>query len=196
MEIPDKEFAMRHVFVFLSLICILASSCSTMSVVCREAPNANLGSFKTYNFYPLSDRDNNPGLFTGESRDMIQNAIQHEMEVRGYTESQQPDLRIALFMKVMEKPQIRKSYYGGSTYYGRYFGYDYYGLYQGIQVPDYVQGTLIVDIVDNARKRLLWQGVVEKEFLQDDMPGEDGVNKAIGKLFEQYPVRPVSINQK
>ncbi|MGZ5039807.1 MAG: DUF4136 domain-containing protein [Usitatibacter sp.] len=118
-------------------------------------------------------------------------AARSELEARGmrYDEAA-PDLRVNFNGRLTEKLRVAPSAYPPGGYYA--YRYGYYGTYPGYPwgetaVP-YTEGTLNVDIVDVARKQLVWEGVVvgvvTERTLSDLQPSIDAAVKA---AFSKYP---------
>lgn len=58
-------------------------------------------------------------------------------------------------------------------------------------VQEITQGALIIDLFDVQAKQLVWRGIAENARKEDAPPGQvnDTIDKAIVKIFEQYPPR-------
>jgi hypothetical protein len=53
------------------------------------------------------------------------------------------------------------------------------------------KGQLIVDIIDGARKKLIWRGMAKENLSDNRSKALDQVNTAVEKLFRKYPVAHV-----
>ena len=49
------------------------------------------------------------------------------------------------------------------------------------------EGRLVVDIVDAARKELIWRGTATDTISEDTAKNRPKIQKAVGKMFKQYP---------
>src|SRR5664279_4224674 len=70
-----------------------------------------------------------------------------------------------------------------------------YGITMWYGIPGTVttvvvhKGELVVDVIDAARKRLIWRGIAQQKLSDDDREKLlNQVNTAVEKMFKQYPV--------
>jgi hypothetical protein len=107
-------------------------------------------------------RDNYESFFSK----YVTTAITIEMDNRGYTMSDDPDLLINFNAILQDKtkvttqsapPPMYGGYYG---YRGGYYGaWGSYGYGTETHVSQYTEGTFNIDIVDARRKQLVWEAV-------------------------------------
>ena len=134
---------------------------------------------------------------SNEAKKRIQNAARAEMEKRGYVyQENNPDLALGLSVLIEEQTEIRSD---GSVSYNVGYGYYGYGGYgMGYTTPTtyreytYEDGTIVVDILDEKQKMLVWQG-----FGTDRL--DDNVAKNVNKIetymryiFLKYPIKKVT----
>jgi hypothetical protein len=96
---------------------------------------------------------------------------------------------VNIFLKIVDKQQVRSS---GSGYYSYRGGY--YGTWSGypyVETVDYREGTLSIDLVDTKRKQLVWQGIAEGE-VQDEALKDPGpaVDRVVTLIFSNFPYAP------
>jgi hypothetical protein len=168
---------------------------------CASGPNimydydrsADFGSYRTYNFMEGA------GPETGDyqsffSRYMI-DAITVEMEKRGYTKSDNPDLLVNFNAILQDKTKVSTSpapmpmggYYGyrGGMYSGWGVGY---GYATETHVSQYTEGTFNIDIVDNAKHQLVWEAVGVGKVTEEALENlEQGVKEGVPNFFAGYP---------
>ena len=70
--------------------------------------------------------------------------------------------------------------YGGG--YG--WGVSYGG---GVTTVEYKEGTLILDLVESAKKQLVWRATIVGTLQDSAEQNTELGNKAIAKAFEDYP---------
>jgi hypothetical protein len=123
---------------------------------------------------------------------MLQNAAARQMEQRGYTRAENPDLVINFTGKLEEKVDVESTpapYYGPGWGYHGWYGAPY-GGWGGTEVTTrrYNVGTLVVDVVDREKRQVVFQGaisgVVTKEMQQNR---EASINRAVEGIFMKYP---------
>ena len=180
----------RGVFPGVLALLLLAGCASGPSIFVNADLAANFATFHTYNFEtPLgTDRSGYSSLLS----QYLRTATAREMEARGYVRSDTPDLLINFNEQTKDKIQTTTTPSGPS--YGGYYGYrsGYYGVWNGYdtQVTQYTEGTLTVDVVDAARKQLVWDGTavgrVREEARKNPQPA---IDKVITEIFAKYPYR-------
>jgi hypothetical protein len=141
----------------------LLAACSSSKlfdpkIFINQDPAADFSKYRTYNYEPQLGTDERRGYRSILSTYLI-DAMDIQMQQRGYTKSDNPDLLINFYVakenkiKATQTPTMVGGYYGYRTgYYGAYGGYD-------TTVTQYTQGTLNIDLVDNSTRTLVWEGV-------------------------------------
>ena len=158
-------------------------------------PQANLSSYKTYMF-PERVGTDRPGYSTPITS-YFKEAIRREMDARGYryVENGPADLLVNFNANSKENVDVRTT--PGSTYG---YGYGYYGYRGGlygaaafppeVETVRYRQGTANVDVVDLARKQVVWEGIAEARLTSKMMKDpRTAINNVIAEMFLQYPGR-------
>ena len=152
--------------------------------------SADFGKYRTFGFVAQAGTDS--GDFRSLSTQMLQNAAARQMEQRGYTRAENPDLVINFKGKLEEKVDVESTpapYYGPGWGYGGWYGAPY-GGWGGTEVTTrrYNVGTLVIDVVDREKRQVVFQGaisgVVTKEMQQNR---EASINRAVEGIFMQYP---------
>jgi len=151
---------------------------------------ADFGKYRTYGFVANAGTDS--GDYRALATQMLQNAASRQMEQRGYTRAENPDLVINFKGKLEEKTDIESvpaPHYGPGWGYGGWYGAPY-GGWGGTEVTTrrYNVGTLVMDVVDRDKRQVVFQGgisdVVTKEMQQNR---EATISKAVEQLFSKYP---------
>jgi hypothetical protein len=179
----------------------LASLCFALVLAgCATAPNvrtdfdrtANFTGYQTYGFPPETgtDRAGYSTLITGH----FKRAVDREMQARGYRyDADKPDLLVNFFASSTERTDVqstpRVSF--GAGYYSYRLGlYTEWPLYrQDVTTLHYKVGTASIDVVDAARKQLVWEGRAEGRLTNRmlENPGP-AIDKAVSDIFTKYPV--------
>src|SRR5690606_3965912 len=107
----------------------------------------------------------------------IISAIEAQMAAKGFTKSSNPDLYINVLASSKEKVNIDNGYYGG--YWGPYYGPS--------RVYQYTSGTIIIDIVDDKRNILIWQGAGSGLDVSNLESKADQIPKAIEEILKNFP---------
>ena len=172
---------------------ILLSACATgPKIRADHDPAANFAAYHTYNFEPQlgTDRAGYSTLVTSH----FKKAVSREMQARGYVLSDKPDLLINFFTSLHERTDVHSSpqLSMGIGFSHRSMGlYSAWPLYDGsVSSSTYKVGIANIDVVDAARKQLVWEGVAEghvtEKMLQDPGPA---ISDAVAKIFTRYPAR-------
>ncbi|PHK25445.1 lipoprotein [Nostoc linckia z15] len=169
----------------LLLITAVAASCSSVRVSSDYDEAASFGTYKTYAFFK-------EGLDKADISDLdkkrIMRAIDAEMQQKGFTKSDKPDLLINLFTKSSQQVNVNNWGYGGFGWgwgYGYGWGPGFYGGYP--MVTSYPEGTLYIDLVDGNKKELVWQGVGSGVLTRDRDEKQDRINEFVQKILAQFP---------
>ena len=122
-------------------------------------------------------------------------AIEIEMEKRGYTKADDPDLWVNFNGIMQEKTQVRTTS-APPPMHGGYYGYrgGYYNTWGGYgygtetHVSQYTEGTFNIDLIDNEKDQLIWEAVGKGKVSQKDLENlEEGVMNGVPKYFALYP---------
>ncbi len=121
-------------------------------------------------------------------------ATQRELEARGLRlDTSAPQLLINFNAAMSDKLRVASTPastgYLGRGYYG-YRSYSAWPLYadQTI-VSQYTEGTLNIDVIDAARKQLVWEAVVTNSVTQRDLNDVSAaLNLAVTTAFARFPI--------
>ena len=151
-------------------------------------PTANMASYGTYSFFePFGTDRSGAATPLGNA---VKQALRREMDVRGlrYVESG-GDLLVNAAVKSTDKTDVSTmptmdpyfGYRGGR--YNPWIGYS-----QETIVRQYTEGTLTVDLVDRARKQLVWSGAAFGRVTDKVRKDPQGtVDAAVREIFARYP---------
>jgi hypothetical protein len=179
--------------IFLALTIFALSGCSSGGTIISDYDKtADFGSYNTYNFIEEAGPETE-GYGSFFSQYMIA-AITIEMEKRGYTKSDNPDLLVNFNANLQDKTKVTTSpsmapmggYYG---YRGGYYDpWGGYGYGTDTHVSQYTEGTFNIDLVDAKRHQLVWESVgvgkVTDKFLKNL---EETVMNGVPDFFVKYP---------
>jgi hypothetical protein len=177
-------------------VCLALAACAAPKINTRSQtdPSVNLSSYKTYNF--VSEPGTNRSGYSTPITGYFKSAITREMNARGYTLAENnPDLLINFNTNAREQVDIRStptmSY--GMGYYGYRGGMYAAGpMYGGsdVETVRYKQGTANIDVVDAAKKQVVWEGVAEGKITDTMMKSPQAtIDTVITDMFANYPVK-------
>ena len=167
--------------ILLLCIGIILTSCSSTKVFTDYDENADIESYKTYNYYLVE----NTGLNDLDEKRVIK-ALDSLLPQKGYTQKKIPDFNVNFYIEkytVESQNSIGLGLGGGGGAIGG-------GVSGGIPIntsKDMVAMTL--EFFDALNKELFWQAVVEARFKNNDNPNERQAffNELIKKALEKYP---------
>ncbi|MBZ4035911.1 DUF4136 domain-containing protein [Flavobacterium sp. 17A] len=173
--------------LFLGLI----YGCSpTVKVTSDYDHSANFSQYKTFAVYDLKAQE---GQVNQLNVDRVSKAIRSEMLAKGFTESDNPDLKVNAVSILKNKTSVsaNTNFYG---YGGMYRPYGYWGggaMMGGANTTfdsyDYVDGSLVIDVVSTKTQKLLWQGIGNAEIDSKPDNPEEFINGAIKKILANFP---------
>lgn len=177
-----------YAVLLYALVAIALSACATGPTIRSNAdPGTDFSQYDSFAFVPeLESEDLGYQSFLVQ---YLKEAITREMTARGYTYSEEnPGLLVNFYVNTQEKIQSRSTPTAGGGYYGYRRGY--YGGWGGYEttVTQYTQGTLSIDVIDAARKQLVWEGVAVGRIRQSTLDDVQGaVNRVVPLIYQEYP---------
>jgi hypothetical protein len=180
-----------HLLLLVLASLTLAACSSSPKLFVNQEPNADFSSYSTYNFEANLGTDEKAGYHSILSQYLI-TATSRELEARGYTQAENPDLSVNFNVLTKEKIRTRSSPSmsgGGYGGYGGYRGYDAYGGYE-TTVTQYTEGTVNIDLIDTSgsKKQLVWEGIAVGKISDDVLENlEQAAYAVVEDIFSKYP---------
>jgi len=164
---------------FLALLCLLSTLAAAQKVYVNYNHATDFSKFKTYAW----GQGQNPNAI--QDPIALQNAqqeINSQLAVKGLQmvqESQNPDIIIVLSSGIKQQTSYNAWGTGGGWRMGGGMG--------EITPETSNIGTLVVDIYDANGKQMVWRGIAQGTLSAKSSKNEKEMNKAIAKMFKQYP---------
>ena len=183
-------------FVTFTAAAMLIAGCASKPTIETDYDHTvDFTQFKTYAFFnPMGIESPSYSSIYGS---IFRAAISKEMESRGYTQSDNPDLLINVSGRLQDKtkvtttsdPYMSGGYYGYRR--GAYGAWGGYGYGTQTHVSNYTEGTVNVDMVDRVQKRMVWEGVAVGRINEKTTNDERRINihAGIQEMFAGYPFR-------
>jgi hypothetical protein len=136
----------------------------------------DFSAYKSFAFYktgidkaPISELD----------KRRILRAIDKEMQAKGFTKSEQPDLLVSIYTKARQRVDV---------YDPHWYPY-YYGPYYRSLVAQYRELTLFIYIFDIKAGRLLWQGAGTGYISLSRKPKKRDaqINRFVHEILNKFP---------
>jgi len=171
---------MKKLFFLPIVALMLLTSCATVRVNADYDKKVDFSAYKTYAFLKsgidkvqISDLD----------KRRILTALDAQLQAKGFTKSDNPDMLINFFTK--EQEQVNVNNYGMGFGYG--WGWGFSPFYGGTYVNRYTEGTLYIDLIDAKRNELVWQGQGVGVLTQRADKKDELIQNFVTKILEQYP---------
>lgn len=171
---------------------VLAGCASGPDVRAMSDPSANFAQYQSFGFSdPLgTDRAGYQSIVSQQ----LKAAARRELEARGLRyDPASPQLLVNFNAKLNDKmrvtttpePVMAPGYYG----YRRGF-YQPWPMYaERTDVTQYTEGTLTIDVIDAARKQLVWEGTVTKSITSKEQQDVGAaIDGAVTAAFAKFPV--------
>jgi hypothetical protein len=188
--VPTRRLAAAAALVATAL---LATGCASGPDIRADYDRqADFGKYRTFGFVAATGTDT--AEFRTLATQVMQAAATREMQARGYTRADDPDLLINFKGKLEEKTDIESTpapYYGAGWGYRGWYGAPYgaYG-YGGSEVTTrrYNVGTLVMDVIDRQNRQAVFQGGVEGVVTKEMMANKQAtIDQAVTHIFSKYP---------
>ena len=145
----------------LVIACALAA-CSTVSITTDYDPSVSFMKYKTYSLAPATRGQQLAPISESALRDSLRKAL----AARGINETSgsRADLTVVRHVFLQEKVSVQQYTEWGYGFGGGWpYAYGYYSMWPGapityVDVNQYTVGTLVLDLVDNRTKRLVYRG--------------------------------------
>lgn len=181
----------RHL-ALLACAALFAACASGPNVRSDSAPDANLARYQTFGF--MNELATDKAGYTSLVTQHLKAAVTAEMTARGYRYSEQdPQLLVNFNSNIEQRADVRTTtsavpYYGYYHYRrGFYSPFPYYQ--KEVETVRYKVGTVNIDVVDAARKQLVWEGIAEgvlnKQAIEQP---RQSMAHVVNQIFEQFPV--------
>ena len=178
----------------------LLTSCTSVRVVSDYDQKADFNTYKSYAFYKT-------GIDKAQISDLdkkrILRAIEAEMGSRGFVKSDNPDVLISIFTKERERVDVYNNFgWGWGGFYSPWAwgpgwgwgwgGYGGWGWRSGWnnnnQVTTTTEGMLFIDLIDTAKKELIWQGSGTGSLNSNNPEKKEArIKEFVSKMLEQFP---------
>jgi hypothetical protein len=165
----------------------LAAGCSTMQIDSDWNPRARFDSLSTWDWLP-----GRPAVSTNLPTDLslvaqrVETALEEGLTARGYqkvAEGTTPSFYVASHVAVDSKLEARTMYssFGPGVWMGPSLAETY--------VDEYQQGTLLIDVIDPARREVIWRGRAQARVDDNSSPEkrEARVREAVTKILAKFP---------
>jgi hypothetical protein len=173
---------------------VLLAACGTVHVETAADPAADFHKFHTFQF-KAPRRQFQSGELSGVNQQRVRDGIRKELERRGLSLADQPDLFVSFYLRVQAKTfDLENPTAGGDSVSGTmadYFGFAYrsgQSLNQQGSIR-YQEGSLVVDMVEPGTTNLAWRGIATGVLYTNrtDEQVERRIQEAVHSIFGRFP---------
>ena len=191
MKIRFKTFP---AMALLAVLAFAQGCASTPKTISNVAPGADFGSYRTFGFLSVlsTDKEN----YESMESNFLKVAVAQELDRRGLTYSESPDLIVNFYIHTQEKVRSRSvpttgAYYGyRDPFYDPWGGYGM-GVAYETRVDQFTEGTLNIDVIDAATRKLVWEGAVSGRITDKDLRNlEQTIDEAVAAVMSDFPILP------
>lgn len=176
----------RRLFIArIALASLLLAACGSGGQIRSDYDRgADFANYRSFGF--VAGAGSGVVAHSGRLRETMISAISAEMQNRGYTRSESPDLLVNF------NALLGDDAYGASETVlpVAYYAYRIYEPWPGytVSASRYAHGTFNIDLVDARKSRLVWEAIGE---LSADPPAdlETALRDGVPELFAHYPFR-------
>jgi len=181
----------RRVCCLLIGLALSLSACNEFKVQTDHDATADFTTFKTFAFAGLADV-NKGGIYDNTLMDKrIEFAVVRELTAKGLRQvgvDDLQDLLVQYWVNVQDKQRLESGGTSVGVARGPYGGYGWGAGYGGgVTTYEYKEGTLILDLIEPAKKQLVWRATIVGTLQDSTKDNVELGNKAIAEAFESYP---------
>lgn len=151
--------------------------------------SADFAKYQTFAFAGMTDLNQAGVLSNSLMRKRIESALTEELTKKSLRQvelDQNPHLLVHYWVGMKDK-QVVDTTAPSMGSYGWHGRYGYGGGYAPVTTYEYQQGTLITDLIDAAKKELVWRATMMANLEANSADNIEVGKKAIAKAFEHYP---------
>ncbi|WP_426292203.1 DUF4136 domain-containing protein [Dyadobacter endophyticus] len=174
--------------VFLcSIFLITACSSSYKLLKVKKENTFKLADYATYGFYDIEATGDTVSKNFEKNVNIIREAIAKNLQSRGLDEARDPGLKINIALNVREQLQTRQTDFRTDGL-PRYMGQRRYSWKsEEVVTGKYREGTIVIDLVDAANNRMVWQGGASGIIPEKTKNFTEDINRVIGEVVAKIP---------
>jgi len=165
---------MKFLKALFVLLLISATACTSVQVVTDYDARTNFKEYTTFAFYKTGI---DKAAISDIDKRRIMRALEAEFLAKGMKKSANPDVLVSLFTQSKKKIVLNEHYHGR-----------FYYPYQPVSVSKYIEGTLFIDVIDVAKKEVVWQGIGKGVLHAKTGERKDKrIREFVAKIIAKYP---------
>lgn len=167
----------------------LLASCGTSYKILKPKQEANfkLSDYNTFGFYDIEASGDTLSRNFEKNVGIIKEAVSKNLQAKGLDEARDPSLKINIALTVKEQLQTRQTDFRTDGL-PRYMGQRRYSWKsEEVVVGKYREGTILIDLVDAANNKLVWQGGGSGIIPEKSVNFQQDINRMIAEIIEKIP---------
>lgn len=195
MPTPFPATAVTRLLLLTTALLMLAGCASAPQVRTHAMPRIDFTAYQTFGWPEEVGTDR--GGYETSITQYFKDAARREMEALGYRYVENdPDLLVNFFANAEEKQDVytRASLSPGLS--AGYYGYRY-GMYTAwpiytteVDTFDYTVGTANIDLVDAAKRQMIWEGRIEGRLTAKALNDpRSAISDAVAEIFKRFPTK-------
>ena len=171
---------MKKLIWMAAFILLLTACASGPSIVSNTSPGTDFRAFKTWNFMPQLGTDRDNGARTPMSS-LLMTAMEGEMESRGLSKSDSPDLLVDFNVWAENRVDIRST--PTHTLHRSHWhrGFSTWPTYN-TTVRQYTEGSLLIDLID-PRAGILVAEAAASQRISDNSLSQEQADQLVAGLM-------------
>ncbi|MCE7068082.1 DUF4136 domain-containing protein [Dyadobacter sp. CY326] len=179
------------VFLFSVLILFIASfsGCKAPYKIlnAKQEDDFRLSNYATFGFYDIEARGDTVSEKFEQNVNIIRSAIAQNLQAKGLDEARDSNLKVNIALNVKEELQTRQTDFRTDGL-PRYMGQRRYSWKsEEVVVGKYREGTIMIDLVDAATNKMVWQGGAEGIIPEKSKNFTAEINQAIAEIVDKIP---------
>lgn len=179
---------MKNTLPFLCFI-FLISACSPSYKLLKvkKEDSFKLADYATYGFFDIEAKGDTISRNFEKNIGIIKDAIAKNLQARGLDEERDPSLKINIALNVQEQLQTRQTDFRTDGL-PRYMGQRRYSWKsEEVVTGKYREGTIVIDLVDAANNRMVWQGGASGIIPEKTKSFTEDINEVVSKIIAKIP---------
>ena len=171
----------------VAFICLSGCSTSYKLLKTKQEEGFRLSDYPTFGFYEIEASGDTISKNFEANVGIIKEAVARNLQAKGLDEARDANLKVNIALSVEEKEQTRQTDFRTDGL-PRYMGQRRYSWKsEEVVVGKYRQGTLMIDLVDAANNKMVWQGGASGIIPGKSKNFEEVVNQAVSEIIGKVP---------
>ncbi|WP_194851257.1 DUF4136 domain-containing protein [Nonlabens antarcticus] len=171
--------------IILLLVVAAMVGCKSVRVSQDYALGTDFNQYKTYAYLKKGIDE---AKISELDKKRIIRAIDDEMNVKGFTKSETPDMLVSIFTDSKERVDVYNNIGWNIGYGYGWGGFGFGGPFGNRNsINRTTEGVLYIDLLDATKKELIWQGVGEAALKSTPEEKVERTQEMVREILAQFP---------